>query len=86
VDFCCWYLHSVAVRHVHGGGPKWAEWEESLRKALAQGQRPKREGCIGGSVDPADQWSPEGGRVYATAMAALSLQAEARLRLLQPKR
>ena len=30
-----------------------------------------------GSFEPLDRWSATGGRVYSTAMAALSLQADA---------
>ncbi|HUU43026.1 MAG TPA: prenyltransferase/squalene oxidase repeat-containing protein, partial [Planctomycetota bacterium] len=41
-------------------------------------ERQLTEGPDAGSWDPTDRWSPAGGRVYATAMAALSLQAGTR--------
>ena len=34
--------------------------------------------CLHGSWEPADPWSPEGGRVYATAMNGLTLEARAK--------
>jgi hypothetical protein len=36
-------------------------------------QRKYADGCGCGSWDPVDRWGAEGGRVYATAMNALTL-------------
>jgi hypothetical protein len=33
----------------------------------------RKDGCARGSFDPVDVWSPDGGRVYSTAMIALAL-------------
>ena len=47
---------------------------EHRRSALVESQ--VTEGQYSGSFEPRDRWSVTGGRVYATAMAALSLQAD----------
>ena len=44
------------------------------RAALVESQ--VTEGPYSGSFHPRDRWSLTGGRVYSTAMAALSLQAD----------
>ncbi len=34
----------------------------------------KTKGCRRGSWDPTGRWSPQGGRVYSTALAVLTLE------------
>jgi hypothetical protein len=48
-------------------------WRDALHENLAKEQR--RDGNFLGSWDPVDVWGQDGGRVYATAMATMALQA-----------
>ncbi|MEW6073958.1 MAG: hypothetical protein AB1726_15360 [Planctomycetota bacterium] len=48
-----------------------AAWNEALRRAVLGAQR--AEGSARGSWDPVGPWGWAGGRVYSTAMMALSL-------------
>ena len=54
-----------------------------LRDALIK--RQVKTGPNSGSWEPSDRWGRAGGRVYATAMAALSLEADARADTLAPR-
>jgi len=80
VDFYRSYFLShalgVARRRGFSEGTKLGDLTAQLNRTLAA--RQLTEGPNAGSWDPADQWSSAGGRVYATAMAALSLQSENR--------
>jgi hypothetical protein len=73
-DYCLWYFVTYAL---------WAsgnrEAEDSAR-AIQQRlvARQVRTGPNAGSWDPTDRWSVSGGRVYATAMAALVLETHLR--------
>jgi hypothetical protein len=75
VDFHYWYFGMSAVASVTWkAGSAWNSWSSSLRTALVQHQRTSVDGCANGSWDPdEDRWGLEGGRVYATAINALSL-------------
>jgi hypothetical protein len=72
-DFYYWYHGSEVVSHV--GGDDYAAWCKGLVGALLPHQLPQTAGCARGSWDPADPWGEEGGRVYSTSMALLSLEA-----------
>jgi hypothetical protein len=76
VDFYYWYFGSLAAFQFDGpGGPLWKSWYKSLKDALIPHQRSAGNGCEHGSWDPiVDPWGFEGGRVYATALNALSLE------------
>ncbi len=54
----------------------WDAWNRTLRKTLIEGQA--TEGCAKGSWDPSrptlDRWGGQGGRLYTTSLAALSLE------------
>jgi hypothetical protein len=81
VDFYYWYHATYALLLATGGqGDRWREWSAALGPALLGSQNLKEaEGqCAEGSWDPIDRWSCEGGRVYATAMAALTLEVHHR--------
>jgi hypothetical protein len=78
VDYCYWHLASLGLFHSEDG-KGWARWAPALRTAL-EARRPTS-GCAAGSWEPADAWSEEGGRVYATAINALTLRTEQRYRL-----
>ncbi len=71
LDFCAWYAGSYAVYQM--GEPHWAQWSRALNDAVLKRQR--SDACFAGSWDPVDAWGDDGGRVYATAILALTLQA-----------
>jgi len=78
VDLYYWYHATLAL--AHGLPPedgRWKKWTEALRPALFESQNLQGfDGtCLEGSWDPVDRWSCEGGRVYTTAIAALTLEA-----------
>ena len=70
VNFYYWYYGTYAMFQL--GGQPWEQWNERMKEALLPHQR--RNGCEDGSWDPDDPWSPVGGRVYATAINALTLE------------
>lgn len=71
VDYCYWLFGTEALRRI--GGAEQAAWNTALVKALLEGQR--KDGTATGSWDPIDPWGGDGGRLYATALAVLALQA-----------
>jgi len=55
------------------GGPKWDRWNTHIREKLVSLQ--ERQGCAAGSWDPGSKrWALWAGRIYSTAMAALTLE------------
>lgn len=76
VNFIHWHWRALAARHLEGGdGQVLRGW---TRQALLPLQR--EAGCARGSWDGADEWSVVGGRVYATAINALTLATPIRPR------
>ncbi|MDO4630532.1 MAG: carboxypeptidase regulatory-like domain-containing protein, partial [Planctomycetia bacterium] len=72
-DFYTWYKCSLAMQQY--GGRNWEVWNEIIRNELVRLMR--RDGCQRGSWDPeADVYFDMGGggRIYVTAMGALTLQ------------
>ena len=66
-----WYYATLAT--FHAGGPHWERWNQALQTALLPLQR--RDGTgLDGSWDPDPVWGGHGGRVYATALAAMTLE------------
>jgi hypothetical protein len=66
-----WYYATLAS--FHAGGPQWDRWNTALQAALLPLQR--RDGtALDGSWDPDPVWGGHGGRVYATALAAMTLE------------
>lgn len=55
-------------------GPKWRSWNEDMKNAIVKNQNVASSGCRNGSWEPADAWSRGGGRVYATATNAPTLE------------
>ena len=56
----------------HGGEP-WSRWNAQVRDQLVRRQR--RDGHQAGSWDPDDSlYGTRGGRIYSTALAALTLE------------
>jgi hypothetical protein len=76
VDFYYWYYASLALFQYDGPqGALWKRWNEPMKEALVRNQRTAKDGCAGGSWNPEeDRWGHEGGRVYATAINALTLE------------
>jgi len=70
MNFYYWYYGTYAMFQV--GGSKWKEWNDSMQQALLPNQR--KGGCEDGSWDPVSEWSLAGGRVYSTAINALTLE------------
>ena len=79
VNYYHWYNATYAMFQV--GGNDWRTWNESMKKALLDSQR--RGGCADGSWDSVGTWCVAGGRVYATAINALTLQIYYRFRRVQ---
>jgi hypothetical protein len=74
-DFYYWYYASLALfQYDAPGGAKWKSWNEEMKNALVPHQNKPTAGCRRGSWEPVDRWSCEGGRVYATAINALTLE------------
>ncbi len=68
-----YYQSYFMVRALRATGDTAAEdLIDRIQKPLTVCQA--RSGAYAGSYEPNDQWSKAGGRIYATAMAALSLQ------------
>jgi len=76
VDFYYWYYASLALFQYDGPeGPLWSKWNEPMKNAIVPHQKGKADGCRAGSWDPQDdRWGFEGGRVYAAAINALTLE------------
>jgi hypothetical protein len=72
IDFYYWYYGTLAMFQV--GGPHWAKWNEAMKTAILDHQRLDKDRCDFGSWDAEDPWSPEGGRVYATALNCLCME------------
>jgi len=73
-DFYYWYYGTYALFQL--GGPAWKQWSQALVPAVVATQR--QGGNEDGSWDSVDAWGDDGGRVYSTAILALTLQAHYR--------
>jgi hypothetical protein len=76
IDFYYWHFGSLAVYQAEGlQGPKWKLWNDAMKTALVPNQKAAKDGCLAGSWDPEhERWGLQGGRVYVTAMNALTLE------------
>ena len=70
-NFYYWFHGARALAAI--GGRDREPWNRALFEALVRHQR--GEGCEAGSWDPIGEWGAAGGRVYATALGALALDA-----------
>jgi hypothetical protein len=68
-DLYYWYHGTRAMKAM--GGAWWDAWKRAVTSTLVETQVARGE--VAGSWDPVDPWSPLGGRVYTTALAALAL-------------
>jgi hypothetical protein len=66
-----WYYATLAC--FHAGGPAWDRWNMHLQAVLLPMQR-RDEGPLAGSWDPDPVWGGHGGRVYSTALSAMTLE------------
>jgi hypothetical protein len=66
-----WYYSTLAA--FHAGGPQWEAWNGRLQEALLPLQRREPAG-LAGSWDPDPVWGGHGGRVYSTALSAMTLE------------
>jgi hypothetical protein len=72
VDLAGWWLATEGLYRV--GGETWKTWNAALRAAVVDSQRMDTTSWdFKGSWDPVGDWSGEGGRVFSTAAAALTL-------------
>ncbi len=79
-DYCYWQWATAFLAHrEQRRGSNWNHWTTALVRELGA-LRETREKCALGSWAPDDRWSSAGGRVYTTAMNALSLSAAAGVR------
>lgn len=66
------YYYAAQVMH-HMGGEYWQKWNPRMREYLIKSM--DREGHRAGSWDPTgDAWGRQGGRIYTTALSALTLE------------
>ncbi len=80
INIYYWYYGSYAVFQY--GGKEWETWNEQMIKTLVETQR---QGNIDedGSWDPIGEWGIAGGRVYSTALGAMTLEVYYRFRRAQ---
>ncbi len=74
IDGYYWFWGTTALRQI--GGKGWDAWRKAVLKELGKAQCTKGEPI--GSFDPVDPWGVIGGRVYATAIHLLTLEAATR--------
>jgi hypothetical protein len=80
INMYYWYYGSYALFQF--GGKEWQTWNTHMQEALLNSQR---QGNIDedGSWDPIDEWGVAGGRVYSTAIGAMTLEVYYRFRRAQ---
>ncbi len=77
VDHYYWYYATYALFQM--GGSRWTAWQKKIEPVLLKHQHRDRNNMnLHGSWDPVDVWGDDGGRVYSTAILALTLQANFR--------
>ena len=73
-DIYYWYYATQVMFNL--GGPEWDQWNRLMRHMLIETQC--KDGCAAGSWDPErptmDAWGMKGGRVFQTALSALTLE------------
>ena len=77
--FYYWYYATYALFQY--GGTAWRNWNPKMQSALLASQ--KSGGCQDGSWDPIINYSKRGGRVYTTALGAMTLEVYYRFRRTQ---
>jgi uncharacterized protein YfaP (DUF2135 family) len=70
-DYYMWYNCTLGM--FQAGGDAWKRWNGVVRDTIVNLQR-HGEDCNRGSWDPDSVWGQHGGRIYSTALAALTLE------------
>lgn len=80
IDSYYWYYGSLALYQAEGpAGESWKLWHPAVLRALLPNQKGAQDGCQAGSWDASvDRWGAEGGRLYTTAINALTLETSRR--------
>jgi hypothetical protein len=86
INIYYWYYGSYALFQY--GGKDWKTWNEAMLKTLLENQRQGATSsgesiCEDGSWDPIDEWGTAGGRVYSTALGAMTMEVYYRFRRVQ---
>src|SRR5690606_13598188 len=71
INMYYWYYGTYALFQF--GGKDWQTWNKAMQEALIPTQR-QGTTCEDGSWDPIDEWGIAGGRVYSTAISAMTLE------------
>ena len=75
-----WYVGTFFLAHRDNRkGGAWDRWSHALARELLALQV-SEDTCALGSLPPVDRWSAHGGKAYAAAVAALSLEISAGVR------
>lgn len=75
IDFYYWYYASLALYQYDGpDGSRWKAWNRKMVDALVKNQNIAAGEDKNGSWEPVGRWCCKGGRVYATAINALTLE------------
>ena len=75
IDYYYWYYGSLALHQFTGAkGSMWEKWNQAMVNALLKIQNVEPKTDKLGSWEPISRWSCAGGRVYATAINALTLE------------
>jgi hypothetical protein len=77
IDYYYWHCGTLALLRFDGPrGPAWRTFSGRAKEALLSSQNRKAGECREGSWEPGvDKWGSIGGRVYATAINLLTLEA-----------
>lgn len=70
VNFYYWY-YATQMFHHYGGDP-WTRWNYKMRDLLPALQ--EQRGVDAGSWPPIGEWSEQGGRIFSTSLALLTLE------------
>jgi len=79
--FYYWYYGTLSMFQY--GGARWRKWNAAMKKNLLESQRTK--GDARGSWDPKGTYDRMAGRVYTTAMGALTLEVYYRYFQMYPR-
>jgi hypothetical protein len=71
-EYYTYYNATLAM--FQAGGPTWKRWNDVVRDVVVERQCGYEGGCRRGSWDPTDAWGLQGGRVYSTSLAVLTLE------------
>ena len=82
-DANTYYWHFATLALFQYQGDAWAQWNDWMVDELLAHQ--VTHGAAAGSWPVADEWSQLGGRIYQTALSALSLQTYYRYALLSER-